>query len=215
MDVSDLDPSKRELLESVPVDYPTERLRFSGPRGDARHHLDRETLVERLRALPRAPTELGTLDHIVARTPEHERVSLHTAHLGVTTGLEGDRWATEPKYGREYQLATTRTDFARTIANGQPHELHGDNLFVSLDLSKANLPVGSAVRMGEVLLEVTPKPHNGCKKWVQRFGLAAMRLNLDPAFAEQHLRGIYFCVVEEGTVRVGDPVRVVRRGPEP
>ena len=50
-----------------------------------------------------------------------------------------------------------RTDFARVVANGQPLELHGDNLYLSLDLSASNLPIGSRVRVGEALLEVTPK----------------------------------------------------------
>jgi MOSC domain-containing protein YiiM len=68
-----------------------------------------------------------------------------------------------------------------------------------------------------VLAVVTPQAHNGCKKWVQRFGLDAMQLNLAPNYRHLRLRGIYLRVVEEGTVRVGDPVVVVSRAtpPEP
>ena len=128
-------------------------------------------------------------------------------------GMPGDRWAKDPRYGPEYQLATTRTDFARVVANGQPLELHGDNLFLELDLSSENLPVGSLLRLGQALLRVTPKAHNGCKKYVQRFGLEAMQLNLDPKYRSLHLRGIYLCVVEDGVARVGDRVEVVERAP--
>jgi MOSC domain-containing protein YiiM len=125
--------------------------------------------------------------------------------------MPGDRWALEDKYGPAYQLATTRADFARVIANGQPLPLHGDNLYVQLDLSANNLPPGSLCRLGEAVLRVTPQPHNGCKKWVQRFGLAAMHLNLDPGYRELRLRGIYFQVVEAGRVRLGDNLVVLER----
>lgn len=62
------------------------------------------------------------------------------------------------------------------------------------------------------MLQVTPIAHNGCKKWVQRFGLCPMQLNLDAAYRHLHLRGIYLRVLNDGRVRVGDPVRVIQRG---
>jgi len=91
-------------------------------------------------------------------------------------------------------------------------ELHGDNLFISLELSKENLPIGSELHVGSARLQVTPVAHNGCKKWVQRFGLDAMQLNLAPEFASRHLRGIYLQVIQSGEVAVGDAVTIVRRG---
>jgi len=127
-------------------------------------------------------------------------------------GMPGDRWASQSKYGPEFQLATARADYARLIANGQPLELHGDNLYLQLDLSSENLPIHSLLRAGDALLQVTPVAHNGCKKWVQRFGLCPMQLNLDPAYRHLHLRGIYLRVVSDGRVRVGDRIQVVQRG---
>jgi MOSC domain-containing protein YiiM len=149
---------------------------------------------------------------MVARGPAGERHLPEQALLTVEGGMPGDRWAEQTKYGPDFQLATTRADFAQLIANGQPLELHGDNLFLDLDLSSDNLPTGTRLRAGQALLEVTPIAHNGCKKWVQRFGLVPMQLNLHPDYRELHLRGIYLRVVEDGRVRVGDRVRVVSRG---
>ena len=68
-----------------------------------------------------------------------------------------------------------RHDVAALIANGQPLTLFGDNLFVDLDISTANLPSGTRLRVGEALVEVTPKPHNGCSKFEGRFGADALR----------------------------------------
>ncbi len=206
-------PSNDELLVMAPGTFDTDTLHFEGLRGDVSKHLSRAALEAALSALPPAPRDAGALVLLVARGASGTRYLPQRAVLTVDGGLPGDRWAAE-KYGPEYQLATAQADFARVVANGQPLMLHGDNLFLDLDLSADNLPVGSLLKLGQATLRVTPQAHNGCKKWVQRFGLPAMQLNLDPAFRSRHLRGIYLQVVEAGEVSVGDLARVVRRGPE-
>lgn len=208
-----MEPSKQDLLEALPGTIDTDRLRFVGMRGDGNRHLAREALEAALAALPPAPRNEGSVDLMVARGTSGERHLPKEALLTVERGMPGDRWAEEGRYGREYQLATTRTDFARVIANGQALELHGDNLFLTLDLSDDNLPAGSLLALGAGTVQVTPQAHNGCKKWVQRFGLAPMQLNMERHMRPIHLRGIYLQVVAPGLVQVGDRVRVLRRGP--
>lgn len=205
------DLTKEELLGARPGSVDTEALQFDGLRGDSRRHLDRQALEAGITAL-HAPRDEGSVELLVARGPGGERQLATEVVLTVHGGMPGDRWASQTKYGPDYQLATTRADYARLIANGQPLELHGDNLYLQLDLSSQNLPVSSLLRAGDALLQVTPVAHNGCKKWVQRFGLCPMQLNLDPAYRQLHLRGIYLRVVSDGRVRVGDRVRVVQRG---
>jgi hypothetical protein len=205
------EPTKEQLIEARTGTVDTERLKFVGLRGDPSRHLDRATLEASIAAL-RAPLDEGSVALMVARGPAGERHLPDEAVLTVEGGMPGDRWASQTKYGPDYQLATARADFARLIANGQALELHGDNLFLELDLSTGNLPPGTLLRAGEALLRVTPVAHDGCKKWVQRFGLCPMQLNLHPAYRALHVRGIYLRVVEEGRVRVGDRVRVVSRG---
>ena len=207
------EPTKAELAVASPRSVDTDALKFVGLRGDSRRHLDRAALEA---ALPRlqAPRDTGTVELLVARGPGGERQLPAEVWLTASGGMPGDRWASQTKYGPDYQLATTRADYARLIANGQPLELHGDNLYLQLDLSTQNLPTGSLLGIGTALLQVSPVAHDGCKKWVQRFGLAPMQMNLEPAYRPLHLRGIYLRVASEGTVRVGDPIRVIRRGPE-
>lgn len=203
------DPSKEELLQTPSREFDPDTLSFVGPRGDRAAHLDRAALVDGLAAIEPNKDE-GLIELMVARGPKGERVKHRSARLTTAGGMPGDRWADANK-STDSQLATTNSDIAKLIANGQPLALHGDNLFISLDLSEDNLPAGSRVRVGSALLEVTTKPHNGCKKWVQRFGLDVMQLNLDAAWRARNLRGIYFAVVEEGVVNVGDRVVVISR----
>jgi hypothetical protein len=206
------EPTKEELLVAPAGTVDTDALTFSGRRGDRARHLSRAALEDGLAALPTAPRDRGTVDLLVARGASGERLLPPEAVLTRAGGMPGDRWASEERYGPDYQLATCRTDFARLVANGQPLELHGDNLYLSLDISDDNLPRGSRLMLGEALVEVTPQLHNGCKKWVQRFGLDAMQLNLAPGLKHLHLRGIYLRVVEDGRVKRGDTVLVVSRG---
>ena len=102
-------------------------------------------------------------------------------------------------------------DVAELIANGQPLTLFGDNLFLELDLSAANLPPGSRLRAGTATLEVTPEPHDGCRKFRERFGDAALRLVSRRDLRHLNLRGVYLQVVEAGEIAVGDPVQVLSR----
>lgn len=199
------------LLTATPGRLDTDSLVFTGLRGDRSCHLSRAALEAALAQLSAAPKDAGTIELMVARGRKGERQLPQTVVLTPEAGMPGDRWVLDKRYGPEFQLATTRADFARVIANGQPLELHGDNLYLHLDLSSENLPHGSLLRLGQALVRVTPQAHNGCKKWVQRFGLEAMQLNLDPAYRALHLRGIYLRVVEAGHVRVGDRVAVVNR----
>ncbi|MGE3179133.1 MAG: MOSC domain-containing protein, partial [Vicinamibacterales bacterium] len=82
--------------------------------------------------------------------------------------------------------------------------------FVDLDLSAANLPPGTRMGIGEAILEVTAQPHTGCAKFVERFGLDAMKFVNSPVGRELCLRGINARVVRPGAIRQGDAIAVTR-----
>jgi MOSC domain-containing protein YiiM len=67
--------------------------------------------------------------------------------------------------------------------------------------------VGTRLRLGEALLEVSPAPHTGCKTFRERFGLDALKWVNDNR--DRRLRGMNCRVLEAGAVAVGDSVLVV------
>jgi MOSC domain-containing protein YiiM len=88
-------------------------------------------------------------------------------------------------------------------------QLAGDQLFIDMDLSAENLPPGTRLALGSAVIEVTDQPHNGCKKFVARFGLDAMKFVNSDLGKQLHLRGINAKVVRGGIIRVGDSAKKV------
>lgn len=174
-------------------------------------HLPYAALQERIAGLPPPPADEGRVVLVVARPAVDERVTPPRARLTPDGGLEGDRWANREKRVMDAQVTVMRADVARVIANGQPIELAGDNLFVELDLSSANLPAGTRLRVGTALCEVTPKPHNGCDKFAARFGEDARAITGAEVFQGWRLRGLHLRVIEPGAVAPDDRVRVLER----
>ncbi len=183
-----------------------------GPWGDSARHVSRAELERGLRALA-PPQDVGRVALITARGDDGRRQAPERAVLTPEAGMPSDAWIRDAPDQRDAQLTLMQHDVAQLFANGQPLSLFGDNLLVELDLSQANLPAGSRLRVGAARLEVTAKPHTGCLKFRQRFGKDALRLTADPHFRASRLRGIYTRVVEAGAVEVGDPIEVLSRTP--
>jgi hypothetical protein len=183
-----------------------------GPEGNAAFHLPLSALTARLAALPAAPTGAGTVAMILRRHPDGRRETPAAVDLAPEQGVPGDGWARRPPRDPAAELAVMRRDVAELIANGQAITLFGDNLFVDLDISAANLPCGTRLRVGEAVVEVTPKPHNGCVKFRGRFGDDALRFVQAPETRHLNLRGIYWRVIEAGAVETGAPIAVLGRG---
>ncbi|TMB50401.1 MAG: MOSC domain-containing protein [Deltaproteobacteria bacterium] len=182
-----------------------------GPPGDPSRHLPLGELEQKLGTLPAAPRDAGRVALLVRRRPDKVRETPTRIDLGPDTGVPGDAWGRGQKPDRAAQVTVMEIDVAEMVANGQPLTVFGDNLFLALDLSVENLPTGSRLRLGRALLEVTAKPHNGCRKFAARFGHDALRLVANPQLRHRNLRGIYMSVVEAGEVAVGDAVAVVSR----
>lgn len=179
--------------------------------GDVSRFLPLARLEAGLSALPDLPKDSGRLTLIVRRRVDGSRETPERLRLTTDDGMPGDSWGRDPERMLDAQIAVMQRDVAELIANGQPLTLFGDSLFVELDLSATNLPIGSRLRVGEAVVEVTPMPHNGCSKFKKRFGADALFfVNAKPT-RHLNLRGIYWKVVEAGEVRVSSPIAVIAR----
>jgi hypothetical protein len=170
-------------------------------------HLDLSALEAGLDEIRRSPLDEGKVELIVRRPAEGEREVLTEAYLDLEAGLVGDDW--QRRSGNlEAQVAVTNVRAVALLAQSRDRwPLAGDQLYVDLNLGGANLPPGSRFEIGSAILEVTAKPHRGCKKFAARYGLDALRfVNSETGYA-LNLRGINARIVRPGVVRPGDLVR--------
>lgn len=177
-------------------------------------HLTTEELTAGVDEIRRSPKDEGTLEMLVRRPQTLEREILQEGELDLVLGLVGDNWKARGSKTTpdglahpEMQLNLMNARAAQLVSQSRDRwHLAGDQLFVDLDLSDANLPPGTRLSIGTAVIEVTPVPHNGCAKFVERFGADAMKFVNSPVGKELHLRGINAKVVQAGTVRVGDRI---------
>jgi MOSC domain-containing protein YiiM len=162
-----------------------------------------------------SPTDHGELKLIVRRPAVGVREELAEADLDVAVGLVGDTWHTRksrmtadgsPHPDMQLNIMNARA-VALVAQDASRWALAGDQLFVDLDLSGANLPAGTRVALGDAVVEVTPQPHTGCSKFLSRFGVDAQKFVNSPIGRELNLRGINAKVVRSGRIRVGDVAR--------
>lgn len=184
----------------------------------AAKHRTRDELEAVLADALASPPDQGTLVAIFARPRTDERLELELAELSPTGGLAGDRWATDhwqklpdgsPDPDSQLSLMSSRV--LRLLCGDDAYmRLAGDNLVVDLDLSDENLPPGTRLAIGPVVLELTSVPHRGCGKFARRYGTMAREFVNGKNSRQAQLRGRYAKVIVGGTVRVGDAlVKVV------
>lgn len=180
-------------------------------------------LRDLLPELDAAPRDVGTLRLVVRRPGVGQREVLAEGELDPDLGLVGDTWV-ERGSGRtvdgsahpDMQLNVMSHRMVAFLAQDPQREpLAGDQLYLDLDLSEANLPTGTQLRFGDpetrgAVIEVTDQPHTGCAKFINRFGVEAMRFVNGREGRRRRLRGLNARVVVPGRVRPGDAVQVTR-----
>ena len=180
-------------------------------------HLTTAELEAGLDEIRRAPRDEGTLELIVRRPEVDEREVLDAGELNLEVGLVGDSWITrgssrtpDGSAHPDMQLNIMNSRVTALVAQHKDRwQLAGDQLYLDLDLSEENLPAGTRFAIAAAVIEVSPQPHLGCRKFVSRFGLEAMQFVNSPLGRQLRLRGINARVVSAGVIRVGDVVRKI------
>ena len=169
----------------------------------------REELEAGFARVLQSPRDGGVLQMIVRRPRHEERETLQQAELSITEGLVGDVWSQGHAVLPETQLTLTNARLIDLLSGGESQfwPLAGDQLYVDMDLSEENLPPGTRLSVGSAILEISKKPHTGCKKFMSRFGLQALEFISAPERKPFHLRGLNARVIQPGNIRVGDMMR--------
>jgi hypothetical protein len=177
-------------------------------------HLTTSELEAGLEQINQSPKDHGVVELIVRRPQVGEREILEEGQLDLADGLVGDSWrlrsskrTVDGKPHPDMQLNLMNSRVVGLVAQDKCRwHLAGDQLYVDLDLSEANLPPGTRLAIGSAVIEVTAEPHTGCSKFVERFGLDAMKFVNSDEWKHLHLRGINARVVQPGALRVGDAI---------
>ena len=186
-----------------------------------RRHRTTEELTAFLPTLDAQPRDTGVLRAVIRRPAPGQREVLDVGHLDVAEGLVGDTWrdrgsrrTADGSAHPDMQLNIMSHALVEFLAQDPEREaLAGDQLFVDLDLSHANLPAWSELHIGGphgAVIVVTDQPHHGCGKFIARFGKDALSFVNSPEGTPRRLRGLCAKVVRPGSVRPGDEVVVVR-----
>src|SRR5215212_8319207 len=130
-------------------------------------HVTTEELAAGLDEIRRSPADEGTVELIVARPRADERLVLEEGELDLERGLVGDMWLERGSSRRAdrsahpgMQLTLINSRLIDLVARERARwPLAGDQLYVDLDLSVHNLPVGTRLAIGEAVVEVTDQLH--------------------------------------------------------
>ena len=178
-------------------------------------HITMEELEAGLDAILKSPKDNGGLELIVRRPETDDREILNEGQLDLVEGLIGDNWKARGSWDTpgnpanlEAQLTLMNARVIALLAQEKARwALAGDQLYVDLDLSTDNLPLGTRLALGGAVIEVTALPHTGCGKFRARFGLDALKFVNSALGKQLHLRGINAKVIQPGKICVGDVIR--------
>ena len=188
-------------------------------------HLTMEQLEAGLDAIRKSPPDHGVVKMIVRRPQSGAREVLDECQLDTVEGLVGDDWKArgsvqtpDGKAHPDMQLTIMNSRAIALIAQQKDRwPLAGDQVYIDMDLSSANLPPGTQIKLGSAVIEISAQPHTGCKKFVARYGLDAMKFVNSKIGRQLNLRGVNAKVIQSGMLRVGDIAtkRDSNAGPNP
>mgnify|MGYP001251623866 CR=1 FL=1 len=179
------------------------------------NHRNIDELEAGLNHILKAPKENGIVQLIVCRPKIEIRETLKIAKLDKEVGLVGDNWndrgsSSMPDNSSDMEAQLTIMN-SRVISLMTPSidqwQLAGDQLYIDMDLSRNNLIPGRQIKIGSAVVEVSKKPHTGCKKFSNRFGIDALKFVSTTLGQELALRGINTRIVQSGIVQTGDVVK--------
>jgi hypothetical protein len=180
---------------------------------------DHVTLDELMAALPgvlSAPKTGSAVELLCLRPDYGQRRFVDEMTLTKAGGIPGERWGFAPWLklpdgtghpGIQVSILPRRV--LDLVWRNRENVVHpGDTFVCDLDMTEANLPAGQLLAVGTAVLRVSEVWNDACAKWKVRHGEAAF--NWVRAHKELRLRGVLCSIEQDGVIRNGDAVEVLR-----
>jgi hypothetical protein len=181
-------------------------------------HPTAEDLAAALPGVLQAPKTGSAVELLCFRAGYGQRQFVQELPVTRANGIPGERWGSAPWLklpdgsghpGIQISILPRRVlDLVWRDREGTPHP--GDTFVADLDTSEANLPEGQLLGVGTAVLKVSDVWNDGCAKWKVRYGTPAYDWIRAAEHRHLRLRGVLCSIVEDGVIRLGDPVRVLR-----
>lgn len=175
-------------------------------------HVTMAECVAALDHIKAAPKNSATIEQLCFRPDYAMREFPETLELTVEGGIKGERWSHSPWLKLadgspdpriQVSILSKRVmDLCWRDRDGTPHP--GDPIVVDMDLSVENMPVGTRLKTGTAVIEVSDKFNTACAKWQQRNGDESLRWINMAEHRPYRLRGVLCRIVQDGVVRVSD-----------
>jgi len=171
---------------------------------------------EAIKLANQAPASAGRVDYLINRPSEGVHVPVDSLTLDRERGIVGDRWAktgwmklADGSPDPRLQVSITNTKVMRCFTGSTEGAVFqcGDNLYVDFNLTEQHLRVGSRLKIGSAVLEVSEVMNDACGKFAQRFGAEAFKLIRTPEVSALRLRGVFCSIVESGRIEIGDGIQ--------
>lgn len=177
-------------------------------------HVTAEELAALLPHVLSAPKDRARVESLCFRPAFNQREFPQLLRLTRAEGVPGERWRKAPWLRLEdgspdprIQVSLLPRRVADAVWRDRDHTLHpGDTAICDLDMTEANLPEGTLLRLGSAVVRVSSVFNDGCVKWKARYGQAAKDWIVAPGHPELRLRGVLCSVEADGEVRLGDMV---------
>jgi hypothetical protein len=133
-------------------------------------------------------------------------------------GIPGERWESAPWLKLDdgtghpgIQVSILPRRVLDLVWRDRETVVHpGDTFTCDLDMTEANLPEGQLLAVGTVVLRVSEVFNGSCAKWKVRYGTDAYDWARAPEHKHLRLRGVLCSIEQDGVIRLGDAVEVLR-----
>ncbi len=163
----------------------------------------------------KAPKDEAGIEILCVRADLGQRTFPDAIEVDPVKGVIGDRWSRvnwvlkeDGSPDERNQISILPKRIYEGICRQQNDAIHpGDTIVSDLDCSFENLPIGTKLQIGEVVVEVSDVPNYGCEKWRDRYGMDAWKFVAHKDYQNLRLRGFLCQILQAGTIRIDDIIR--------